>query len=130
MLLRDREIMTARTYWQSLAAAAESGQLYLDQDIARQCNDTCTTYLEKLDERRKEAVRLADVQGYGDFEMGKQFAQILSEKAVGGQNSMVGVIDSHIQVVKEMQAVFRKFFNHYTDIDADTASDDAQTFPN
>lgn len=122
--------MTTPTYWQSLAAAAESGQLYLDQDIARQCSDSCTTYLEKLDERREEAVRLADVQGYGDFEMGKQFAQILSEKAVGGQNSMVGVIDSHIQVVKEMQAVFQKFFDQYSDTEDATASDVAQTFPN
>ncbi|WP_037143966.1 hypothetical protein [Rhodococcoides fascians] len=120
----------ALTYWQGLALAADSGQLYLDENTARECDQACQQYLYKLDIHKESASLLAKVDGYGDFEMGKQFAQFLSEKAVGGQNSMVGVIDSHIQVVKEMQAVFQKFFNHYTDTDADNASDVAQRFPN
>ncbi|WP_255122683.1 hypothetical protein [Rhodococcus sp. 14-2470-1b] len=126
----EHPIAPRLTYWQSLAVAADNGQLYLDADTARQCDQTCVNYLDRLDRHRETARRLAKIDGYGDFEMGRQFAQILSDKAAGGQNSMVGVIDSHIQVVKEMQAVFQKFFNHYTDIDADTASDVAQRFPN
>ena len=118
------------TYWQNLARAADAGQLFLDESVARACNESCVAYIERLHQHRKSAFGLAKVQGYGDFEMGKQFAQILSDKAAGGQNSMVGVIDSHIQVVKEMQALFQKFFNHYSDTDADNASDVAQTFPN
>ncbi len=118
------------TYWQNLAQAADAGQLFLDESVARACNESCVAYIERLHQHRKSAFGLAKVQVYGDFEMGKQFAQILSEKAVGGQNSMVGVIDSHIQVVKEMQAVFQKFFDQYSDTDAATASDVAQMFPN
>ncbi|OZC58607.1 hypothetical protein CH289_01435 [Rhodococcus sp. RS1C4] len=102
----------------------------MDADTARQCNQSCVNYLDRLDRHRATARQLGKIDGYGDFEMGKQFAQILSEKAVGGQNSMVGVIDSHIQVVKEMQAVFQKFFDQYSDTDTDNASDVAQTFPN
>lgn len=118
------------TYWQQLANAASEGSLHLAPDTAKLCDAACTQYLMKLEAHVRSAVRLADVTGLGDFESGKQLARIFSERAVGGPNNMVDVIDGHIRVVKDMQAVFRKFFTHYDETDGANASEIAQTGPN
>lgn len=113
----------SQTYWQALADAADRGDLYLDPDAARACDSACTTYLQQLRDRQVEARDLAEVGGWGDFESGQQFRQILADKAVGGANNMVDALQSHIEVVLEMQAVFAKFFTSTTDTDYTTASE-------
>ncbi|OZC84455.1 hypothetical protein CH304_18660 [Rhodococcus sp. 15-649-1-2] len=110
------------TYWQSLAVAADAGDLYLNQDAARACSASCDEYIKKLLNHRDEAKQLGDVTGWGDFDMGKQIAQVFSQKAVGGENNMVDVLEGHIEVVRQMQAVFKKFFTDTVARDEETAS--------
>jgi hypothetical protein len=117
------------TYWQNLANAVDSGNLYLNPTAAKKCNTLCAEYLARLDIHRKRAFELANVHGYGDFDSGKQLADMFSEKAVGGEDNMVDVLDSHIQVVKEMQAVFQKLFTATDDTDQSNSTAIGQVGP-
>ena len=49
--------------------------------------------------------------------MGLQLQDIFAKKAVGGENNMVDVLQSHIDVVEEMKVVFNKFFTSTNDVD-------------
>ncbi|MGK2883563.1 MAG: hypothetical protein ACSLE8_02130 [Rhodococcus sp. (in: high G+C Gram-positive bacteria)] len=111
----------ASTYWQNLAVAVDAGQLFLNEEAAKKCHAACVVYLAKLDIHKESAQNLARVEGYGDFKSGQELADIFSKKAVGGEDNMVDVLESHIQVVKDMQAVFQKFFTVYDDTEQDNS---------
>ncbi|WP_072806442.1 hypothetical protein [Rhodococcoides yunnanense] len=96
------------TYWQSLALAVDEGNLYLDSAVARACSNACDVYLAKLEVHRSKAKELANVRGLGEFDSGKDLRRIFSEKAVGGENNLVDVLQSHIDVVEKMKIVFQK----------------------
>ena len=110
------------TPWKALALAADRGDLLLDQNAARKCSDACESYLEKLARRQKETEGLAKLSGWGDFTAGQQLMGIYASKASGGENSMVDVLQSHIDVVTEMKAVFDKFFTVTDDNEHQNAS--------
>ncbi|RRQ28070.1 hypothetical protein DK926_09270 [Rhodococcus sp. Eu-32] len=112
----------AVAYWNSLSDAAESGQLYLSPEAARKCDYACTDFLSKLSDHQLEAGLLADVKGLGSLPSGISLATRFSEKAAGGPNNLVDVLQSHIDVVMAMQAVFRKFFTDTADTDRENAS--------
>lgn len=98
------------TYWQALAVAVDEGQLYLNEEAARACYLSCDQYIEKLLKHKDTARDLANVRGWGDFDMGLELQDIVAKKAAGGDNNMVDVLQSHIDVVQEMKVVFNKFF--------------------
>ena len=112
----QRDAVSA-SYWQSLVLAADSGDLHLDADTARRCDAACEAFLARLDTHIKRAALLADADGYGygSFASGISLANAFASKAVGAENSLVEVLESHVQVVKEMQVVFRKFLVDYQD---------------
>lgn len=118
------------TYWQSLAVAADQGHLYLNSEAAKACSDACDIYIGRLVGHKDTAKDLANVDGWGDFDSGRALRKIFSEKAVGGDNNMVDVLESHIQVVREMQIVFRKFFAETEALDGENAADLTQSGPN
>lgn len=111
------------TYWQSLAVAADQGQLFLNSEAAQACSAACDDYISQLVGHREKAKELANADGWGDFESGRQLRTIFREKAVGGDNNLVDVLEGHIQVVREMQIVFRKFFTDTEARDQDNAAD-------
>ncbi|MGB2951714.1 MAG: hypothetical protein WBB99_22770, partial [Rhodococcus sp. (in: high G+C Gram-positive bacteria)] len=80
------------TYWQALAVAADQGQLYLNPAAAQACSAACDEYILKLENHQREARVLANTSGWGDFDSGKELARIFSEKAVGGDDNMVDVL--------------------------------------
>ena len=49
--------------------------------------------------------------------MGLELQTILAKKAVGGENNMVDVLQSNIDVVEEMKVVFNKLFTTTNDVD-------------
>lgn len=118
------------TYWQTMAMAADRGHLYLNPEAAAACSAACDDYIKKLVEHQSTAKLLADVDGWGDFDSGQALRKIFSEKAVGGSNNMVDVLESHIQVVREMQVVFRKFFASTEALDQENAADLTNSGPN
>ena len=103
------------TYWQALAVAADTGQLYLNSDAAEQCSNACDDYIELL--------KLAHADGWGEFESGKDLRTMFREKAVGGEDNMLDVLQSHIDVVEQMQVVFKKFFTATDNVDETNAAD-------
>ncbi|SNS94629.1 hypothetical protein [Rhodococcoides kyotonense] len=99
------------TNWQSLAAAAETGHLFLNAEAAATCSEACTTYIAKLEQHKASAMELVEVNGLGEFESGKDLRDKFSKKAFGGDNSLVDVLQSHIDVVGRMRIDFDKFFD-------------------
>ncbi|KZF07322.1 MAG: hypothetical protein WBD41_05600 [Rhodococcus sp. (in: high G+C Gram-positive bacteria)] len=110
------------TYWQSLAVAADEGHLFLNPEAAAACSSACDIYIDQLKLHQDSAKLLANVSGWGDFASGQQLQKIFSEKAVGGDNNMVDVLQSHIDVVEEMKVVFSKFFSATQAIDEANAA--------
>ncbi|WP_167675429.1 hypothetical protein [Rhodococcus sp. B10] len=102
------------THWQMLAAAADSGHLFLNEEAAKRCSAACTTYIAKLREYQIQTEDLTDVRGLGSFESGKHLRDRFSQKASGGKNNLVDVLQSHIDVVERMRVVFNKFFDATT----------------
>ncbi|WP_072806441.1 hypothetical protein [Rhodococcoides yunnanense] len=96
------------TYWQSLSLAVDHGDLYLDATVAQACSTACDEYLVKLRAHQSAAKMLGRVTGLGEFDSGKDLRRIFSEKAVGGENNLVDVLQSHIDVVEKMKIVFQK----------------------
>ena len=111
------------TYWQALAVAADQGQLYLNDQAAQACYSACDGYILKLKEHQETARRLVNTSGWGDFDSGKELARIFSEKAAGGEDNMVDVLQSHIDVVEGRKVVFGKFFAATEAADAANAPD-------
>ena len=111
------------SYWRSLAIAADSGHLFLNSEAAAVCSLACDDYIARLKLHQTRARELVDVTGWGDFDSGKELARIFSEKAVGGDDNMVDVLQSHIDVVEEMKVVFNKFFTATDNVDDTNAAD-------
>ncbi len=111
------------TYWEALAEAADRGQLYLNPEAAKACDAACDSYVARLIEHQERAADLAEADGWGEFSAGQQLREVFARKAVGGENNMVDVLQSHIDVVKEMQTVFRKFFVATEAVDEHSATD-------
>ncbi|WP_186629447.1 hypothetical protein [Rhodococcus sp. BP22] len=116
-------------YWNGLATAADEGHLFLDPTAARQCDKACSEYLWTLEKNKIDARALEKVEGFGPFDSGIALARKFSQKAVGGPNNLVDVLQSHINVVTAMQAVFRKFFVAAEDIDQQNAASIGQDGP-
>jgi hypothetical protein len=110
------------SYWQSLSIAADEGNLFLGSEAAAKCSRACDGYLDKLREHQTRAKELAKVEGLGEFESGKALRNRFAEKAMGGPNNLVDVLQSHIDVVTEMQVVFKKFFDDTIATDDQNAS--------
>lgn len=104
------ETPALQSQWQALATAADEGHLFLDPDTAEACHHACVLFIEQLVNHQNEAKGLVDINGWGTFKAGQQLRQIYADKAFGGDNNMYDVLQSHIDVVTEMQAVFAKFF--------------------
>ncbi|OLT33141.1 hypothetical protein C5142_23180 [Rhodococcus sp. BGS-1C] len=110
------------TYWQSLADAADQGHLFLNEAAAKACSQACSAYIEKLIDHQETAQSLAYIDGFGDFNSGQELRDLFAAKAVGGEDNMVDVLQSHIDVVREMQVVFKKFFDGTNAGDEDNAA--------
>ncbi|KZF07268.1 MAG: hypothetical protein WBD41_21430 [Rhodococcus sp. (in: high G+C Gram-positive bacteria)] len=118
------------TYWQALAVAVDQGQLYLNPEAARACSAACDDYIHRLLDHQRKARVLANISGWGDFDSGLQLQDIFAKKAVGGENNMFDVLQSHIDVVEEMKIVFGKFFAATEAADEVNAADLQSQGPN
>ncbi len=96
--------------------ASRFQRLYLNPESASTCFQACTACLEKLRAHKIEAAKLSDVQALGNFDSGIA-SQRLSPRKRSGANNLVNVLQSHIDVVMQMQAVFQKFFTSTETVD-------------
>ncbi len=77
------------------------------------CAAACTRLVAELTQIRQQALSLGDFTGLGPLPSGIALAAKFSRKAVGGPNSMVGVLTAHIAEVEAMRAVFEKIEARY-----------------
>ncbi|WP_072806939.1 hypothetical protein [Rhodococcoides yunnanense] len=117
------------SFWAAMATEVDRGNLSLSPEAAAQCDAACTNFIAKLEAHRLNAGVLREVKGLGTFPSGIELAQKFSEKAAGGTNSLVDVLQSHIDVVMQMQAVFQKFFSATDTVDQDNAAAITQQNP-
>lgn len=122
--------LSATTYWSNLAAAADQGHLFLVPEVARTCSVHCDGYLDKLRKRLEAVQAMPRTAGYGNFDSGNQLADFYSDRMSGGESSMATALQSHIDVVMEMQTVFNKFFTATIDTDQVNGADIGANGPN
>jgi hypothetical protein len=95
--------------WQALGAMADSGNLYLERDVAKRCAQRCAEFVVELGVLKEEVRSLASIDGFGDLlPSGVTLAAKFEKKASGGDYSMEQAIGDHITVVREMQQTFEK----------------------
>ncbi|WP_254699158.1 hypothetical protein [Rhodococcus sp. SGAir0479] len=102
------------TGWESLAASANTGELYLERGVAQRCAAGCNQFLDELRELRDRAAELAVVEGLGDrLSSGVALASKFARKATGGDYSLDRALADHIAIVEQMRTVFEAIESRY-----------------
>ncbi len=107
--------------WSHLATEAAAGRLKLDADIARDLDMACDKRLADLRKMLTRAVNLQSISGFGDLPSGNALERKFRAKAAGDEMSLDAVLKQHIQVVTDMQTVFRSTLAGYQETDTSTA---------
>ncbi|MFF0501618.1 hypothetical protein ACFYU5_34875 [Nocardia aobensis] len=108
--------------WQSLAAQAKSGDLYLDNEaVARECLKACNDRLDHLRNMLAVADQTKNVAGFGDFDMAEQLRKQFLGQATGEDNSLDAVLNDHIKTVENMREVMRLSVSRLVGQDVDNA---------
>lgn len=100
--------------WNQLVGAATSGELVVEQGIARQCAQRCGDLVGELKLMQARAMRLAKVDGFGHLPSGIALTAKFERKASGGEYSLDRAIADHIMVVEQMRDVFLQIEARYT----------------
>ncbi|WP_063006745.1 hypothetical protein [Nocardia kruczakiae] len=116
------------TTWQSHAAQAKAGELYLaDEAVARECLKACNDRIDELNHMLRLVDATKNVAGFGDFEMAEQLRQKFLTQATGTDNSIDAVITDHIETVKNMREVMRLSISRISGQDVDNAGNIKKT---
>ncbi|CCF66138.1 hypothetical protein [Nocardia cyriacigeorgica] len=90
--------------WQYLADQAKSGNLYLDDAVARSCRTAIDDQINVYTECLAGIERMANVTGLGDFECGKELGRLLGLKAFdpAGDGDLATALRDHLKVLALM----------------------------
>lgn len=92
-----------KSRWQFLAGEAQSGRLYLDPSVAKECRDACDRQIRLYQDARNDLIRMTRVTGLGQFECADELARMLGDKAVGGEGDVDSALKEHIEVLTLMR---------------------------
>ncbi|BDU09235.1 hypothetical protein [Nocardia cyriacigeorgica] len=92
------------TLWRRLADEAKSGQLFLDDSVAKGCKTAIDDQIDVYVEALNGIEAMSNVTGLGEFECGKELARLLGLKAVdpAGDGDLATSLRDHIEVLKLM----------------------------
>lgn len=107
--------------WAGLKTAAGEGRLRLEPDAAQQCAAACDAAIDKLSLAQNELMHADRLEGLGAWDSGKSLARTLGVKVRGDKNSAFSVIQTHIDILLEMQATFRSAAAAYTERERENA---------
>ena len=102
--------LQSQTEWAGLKAQAAAGTLRMEPGVAEACATACQVAHEGLRDEITNAQLLTRVDGLGSWGSGIAIAKKFRDKAGAGatsDNSAVGVIRLHQQVLLEMRDTFR-----------------------
>jgi hypothetical protein len=117
----------------TLASGAQSGQLLIEDGVAKKCADSCNTYVKKLQDMARDLRFMIHVSSYGDLGSAQKFANkfdSLTQDTTPGSGSFAAALVDHISVVQNMADMFTKAGQAYTNSDAETKAKIQQTMKN
>ena len=99
----------SQSEWAGLKAQAAAGTLRMEPGVAEACATACQVAHEAMYDHISEIRRATRVIGMGSWQSGITLAKKFSEKADGAanNNSAVGVLTTHQQVLADMRDTFR-----------------------
>ncbi len=100
--------------WSALGAQVDSGELYLEPDVAKQCAQRCAELVAELDQIKRGAAGLSRIDGFGTLPSGTALARKFEQKASGGEYPLDQALAEHITIVEQMQSVFEKIAQNFT----------------
>lgn len=103
--------------WQKLLGQANAGELSLSPEVGKNLDAQCQAYLDGLDDVRDLRLQVDHVTGFGTMPSGPILEQKFSQKAVGGNTSVEGSLQSHLEEVQLMRQVFAKAIANYQAVD-------------
>ncbi|MBF6083815.1 hypothetical protein GV791_10680 [Nocardia cyriacigeorgica] len=109
------------TLWRHLAGEAESGSLYLDESVAKDCLAVIDSRIDLFKELRRDLTQIERVTGLGDFACTKELAKMLGLKAVGGEGDLDSALSTHLEVLVLMRDTISKSVKDLTDQDTSTS---------
>ncbi|WP_194818520.1 hypothetical protein [Nocardia sp. XZ_19_385] len=89
-----------KTRWSHLASEAKAGRLYLDQAVAKDCRDACNKQIALYEGLIDDLEFMKRVSGFGNFECADKLAEMLGQKAFGGDGDVYTALKEHISVIE------------------------------
>lgn len=102
-----------------LVEAAESGQLYLEPDATENCVKACDTFLEALQFIRNSCSELEVSAAFGHLPSAHALGLKFDAKATG-PGGLSDVLQTHIDTVTQMRAMFAAAGKAYREADHET----------
>lgn len=98
------------------------GTLEIESSAARRCVQACATLSQRLDVIRRNSAGHNVDGAFGVLDSGKAIAHKYQQKLDGSEGSLAAAIASHIEVLRELQAVFEASAQAYVGTEAGTTS--------
>ncbi|ATL69408.1 hypothetical protein [Nocardia terpenica] len=107
--------------WRKLLGQANSGQLFLDPEIGKGLDKVCDDYLDRLDTLLRGTDRFRFLGGFGTFQSGIDLEKKFKAKAIGQDQSLVSILQQHVDVVKTAKEVVAKAVSNFVEQDRQNA---------
>jgi hypothetical protein len=117
----------------ALASGSQSGQLIIEDGIAKKCADRCNSYIGDLRVLARSAQDLVRVDSFGNLNSAKQFANkfsSLSQDTATGSGSYIAALSDHISTLQSMAAMFTAAGQAFTNSDEATKNEIRQAMKN
>ncbi|MEU2035757.1 hypothetical protein [Nocardia amamiensis] len=107
----------SRSRWQELLGSANSGELFLDENVGRGLAQDCDRHIENLRDVLRLTLDIEYVTGFGGFPSGKVLEDKFTLKGSSGADSIQTRIKEHIDEVMLMKEVFEKAIENFRSVD-------------
>ena len=109
-------------HWRALRDQAFAGELHIEAEVARQCNNACENYLRDLSRMLEMTANLSKPEAFGELPSAQMLGAKFHRLAVGEQGSARFAIKQQIEIIKTMREFFRHYFANVDAVDAETAN--------
>ncbi|MCJ0894240.1 hypothetical protein [Rhodococcus sp. ARC_M5] len=109
-------------HWQDLNAQADAGTITIPAGVAKQCDAACATYIEHLEQMKRDALALKTTKSWGDLKSAQDLQAKFLAKATGTDRSLDVILQQHIDVIESMRMLFRRYFDETMAADDQTAA--------
>lgn len=110
------------THWQTLRNQASAGELHVESEMARQCDNVCMNYLRDLSRMLEMTSNLSRPEAFGDLPSAQMLGAEFHRLAIGDEGSARFAIKQQIEIVKTMREFFQHCFASVEATDSETAA--------